>query len=96
MDVDLLYERLPAYCFMCGCFDHVGLGCHLYTGSAIEPDKAPYGSWLQAEIKWANRSNLRDRRFGLGTDDAFVAADVKRPLANGQPPSPTVGIGYCE
>lgn len=44
MDVDILYERLPAYCFLCGCFDHVGLGCHLYTGGVIEPDKAPYGS----------------------------------------------------
>lgn len=24
--VALLYERLPAYCFLCGCFDHTSLG----------------------------------------------------------------------
>ncbi|KAM1023314.1 hypothetical protein TB2_044084 [Malus domestica] len=36
VDVDLLYEKLPAYCFLCGCFDHVGLGCHLYFGGVIE------------------------------------------------------------
>ena len=54
VDVDLLYERLPAYCFLSGYFDHVGLGCHLYIGGVIEPGKAPYRSWLQAEVKCAN------------------------------------------
>lgn len=23
VDMDLLHERLPVYCFLCGCFDHV-------------------------------------------------------------------------
>ncbi|KAM1554030.1 hypothetical protein ACFX11_006824 [Malus domestica] len=83
VDVDLLYEKLPAYCFMCECFDHVDLGCHLYSGGVIGAFIAPYGSWLQVEIKRTTRRNLQGRCFGLGEDDLFMEFDDDKPLANG-------------
>lgn len=90
VDVELLYERLPAYCFMCGCFDHVGLGLHLYSGKVIEADKTTYGSWLQAEVKRANIRNLRGRRFRLEKEEEFVDSDVEQLPVNAHPPSPGV------
>lgn len=47
VEVDLLYEKLHAYCFLYGCFNHIGSGCHCYDGGTINPFKASYGSWLQ-------------------------------------------------
>lgn len=45
-DTELLYEKLPAYCFLCGCFNHVGIGCSLYNGGVIDGADAPYGDFV--------------------------------------------------
>lgn len=78
--VDLLYEWLPAYCFLCGCFDHTGLGCHLYTGGNIDASTAPSRSWLRTEVKRETRRALLGHRFGLGEEDASMEfEDDHRP-----------------
>lgn len=69
--------------------DHIGVGCHLYAGGVIEADKAPYGSWLQAEVKRATRRNLRGRRFGL--DQVDVSADAEFSSEKDTPQVPTEG-----
>lgn len=74
--VDLLYERLPSYCFLCGCFDHIGLGCQRYTRGRINASKALYGSWLQAEVKQAEMRNLQGHHFGLGEEDVAMEFEM--------------------
>lgn len=73
--VDLLYEKLLAYYFLCGSFNHLGPGSHLYKGVVIEATNALYGSWLQAEVRLSNRNNHRGRRYGLDEDERFVDSD---------------------
>ena len=79
---------------MSGCFDHVGLDCHLYSGGVIEVDKALYGSFLQEKVKRANKCNLRGRRFGLGKEDESFYSDVERPPENAPTTSPTMARAY--
>lgn len=100
VDVDLLYEGLYAYCFLCRCFDHVDLGCQRYTCGVIDAAMALYGSWLQAEAKCVGCRNLRGRRFSLGEEDYFVDSDEEQPSENGPSPSPGVmsdpGLGVMD
>ncbi|XP_068314981.1 uncharacterized protein [Pyrus communis] len=79
VDVNLLYGKLYAYCFLYRCFNHVNLGCQQYTGGVIDAAMALYGYWLQAEAKYAGRRNLHGRRFSLGEEDYFVDFDEEQP-----------------
>lgn len=41
----------------------------------IDAPTAPYGSWLQAEVKQDTRKALRGHHFGLGEEDATMDFD---------------------
>ncbi|KAB2622389.1 hypothetical protein D8674_024571 [Pyrus ussuriensis x Pyrus communis] len=84
MDVDLLYERHPAYCFLYGCFDHIGLGCHHYTKGRIDDSTVPYGLWLQAEVKHDVLMDYEDDQPPYAS-----AALVESLLVSDPPPSRT-------
>ena len=51
VDVDLLYERLPAYYFLCECFNHVGLGCYRYFGESIQHPTMGLGFKLKLSVQ---------------------------------------------
>ena len=45
------YERLPDFCYVCGCLDHQELDCDMVIQSKKRGRKIQreYGSWLKAE-----------------------------------------------
>ncbi|RXH82794.1 hypothetical protein DVH24_003292 [Malus domestica] len=43
----LQYERLPAFCFLCGFLDHKGVHCPNYNGGSIHDFRTPYSIWLR-------------------------------------------------
>ncbi|KAM2252911.1 hypothetical protein ACFX1S_007362 [Malus domestica] len=43
----LQYERLPAFCFLCGFLDHKGVHCPNYNGGSIHDFRTPYSMWLR-------------------------------------------------
>lgn len=50
----LLYERLPQFCYLCGCLGHVLRDC---VNSTDDPKACPFGSWLRAPSVGGLRKN---------------------------------------
>ncbi|KAL0314575.1 UNVERIFIED_CONTAM: hypothetical protein Sangu_2301900 [Sesamum angustifolium] len=44
------YERLPNFCYLCGCLGHLSKYCEMrFTDNFVDPGNAtPYGPWLRA------------------------------------------------
>ncbi|XVF69665.1 hypothetical protein PTKIN_Ptkin11bG0099900 [Pterospermum kingtungense] len=43
------YERLPDYCYICGCFDHQEIDCPMtiqFMKKGLQPSRK-YGPWLE-------------------------------------------------
>ncbi|KAL2895967.1 Gag-Pro-Pol polyprotein [Bienertia sinuspersici] len=59
--VDFRYERLPGFCYVCGCLGHSHRECEDYEEDTPESEM-PYGSWLKASPnKTRNKGNNQDR-----------------------------------
>ena len=48
--VSFKYERLPNFCYWCGCFDHGDKDCDIWIQSkgTLQSSSQQYGSWLRA------------------------------------------------
>ncbi|KAL2921041.1 hypothetical protein RDABS01_012532 [Bienertia sinuspersici] len=59
--VDIKIERLPGFCYCCGCLWHVLRECSDYDEEVPE-DELPYRTWLRASpIKNKGRGGGADR-----------------------------------
>lgn len=59
--ITVQYERLPDFCYCCGCFGHQYKKCAVYRNQAKED--LLYGSWVQAQTtaeKW-KQSRVRGK-----------------------------------
>ena len=58
--VTFRYERLPNFCYWCGCLDHGDKECDLWIQSKGNPQKSSqqYGSWLRATSPGASKGNV--------------------------------------
>ena len=55
--IDLIYERLPTFCFICGIIGHLDRNCpSLYEKEAGEINKQ-FCSWLRAQHRRHNQSS---------------------------------------
>ncbi|KAL2899276.1 ATP-dependent RNA helicase glh-1 [Bienertia sinuspersici] len=55
--VDIKVERLPRFCYACGCLGHVLRECVEYDEDVAESE-LPYATWLRAS---SIKTDLRDR-----------------------------------
>jgi hypothetical protein len=67
--ISFKYERLPIFCYWCGCLTHGDKDCEVWLKNkgAMRREEQQYGAWLQAsaekpvrriEVKVAGRSNV--------------------------------------
>lgn len=71
VELQVLYERLPDFCFCCGIFGHQFKECETYKGQPKE--KLPYGTYMKvlskAEKTKVNRGKkIWNRRFEQATN----------------------------
>lgn len=105
--LELKYERLPQFCFICGIIGHNERFCHLHledNGKALENK---YGVWLRAPIRgwemaligqrWLRDGNLNDPHFLPGdknpTDYADMGADKGKSSDTNQQGSNPIDAG---
>ncbi|KAL2924172.1 hypothetical protein RDABS01_028795 [Bienertia sinuspersici] len=59
--VDIRIERLPGFCYSCGCLGHVLCECNDYDEEVPESE-LPYGQWLRVSpVKLRGRGNNPDK-----------------------------------
>ena len=58
--VTFRYERLPNFCYWCGCLDHGDKECDLWIQSKgnLQKSSQQYGSWLRATSSGASKGNV--------------------------------------
>lgn len=60
----MTYEKLPDFCYGCGCLGHIIKECEDHNGATDE--ELPYGAWLREPTKWKIHEGDNDLRFGMG------------------------------
>lgn len=76
----LRYERLPQFCFQCGCLGHIFRDC----GSPNEELKEfPFGPWLRAPTGGEDGKFKKDQRNGpIGSGSINVSGSNNSPSRN--------------
>lgn len=77
--ITIRYERLPEFCFNCGCIGHVIKECLMIEGNS-EPDwsNMEFGGWLKFQgIGWMRRKESPTRNANGGKDDGIQAGTSK-------------------
>lgn len=77
--LQVIYERLPFFCFLCGILGHGEEDCPLrYEEGFREPAKGlPYGSWMRAN------DDLRRHTSNLGGSSRYIPPQVKVGSSSG-------------
>ena len=74
--VTFRYERLPNFCYWCGCLDHGDKECDLWIQSKgnLQKSSQQYGSWLRVTSSGASKGNVirvsgyyKDRKENLSS-----------------------------
>ncbi|XP_059455041.1 uncharacterized protein LOC132185261 [Corylus avellana] len=60
------YEKLPRYCFHCGCISHGRAGCQSPKRALMKGEKPRFGPWLRAESPTRRREREWHWRGGSG------------------------------
>ncbi|KAL0434897.1 UNVERIFIED_CONTAM: hypothetical protein Sradi_0197600 [Sesamum radiatum] len=73
--VSFTYERLPNFCYFCGCLGHISRQCELQLREDFRDpgDNPPYGNWLRAAAP------LQYRGRGGGTSVQGSSGNLRRP-----------------
>lgn len=79
--VELKYERLPNFCFLCGIIGHTKRFCPKLFEGANEETERPYGSWLRAT----------GRRSSAMTGNQWLVSESYRRVE----PMPTCPSSVC-
>ncbi|KAL0456836.1 UNVERIFIED_CONTAM: hypothetical protein Slati_1022800 [Sesamum latifolium] len=66
--VSFSYERLPNFCYLCGCLGHISKWCKSrFLDGFVDPgENTPYGPWLLAMHQTAPRTRFPQGRRNLG------------------------------
>ncbi|KAL0445986.1 UNVERIFIED_CONTAM: hypothetical protein Slati_1726500 [Sesamum latifolium] len=83
--VTFTYERLPNFCYLCGCLGHLARQCEvqLQEGFIDLGDNTPFGSWLRAAAPLSSRCRINSNVLR----DSALVADL-----NLVPHPPTVSL----
>ncbi|GMN24411.1 hypothetical protein TIFTF001_050320 [Ficus carica] len=74
---ELKYERIPDFCYVCGCIGHIAMECHVPTAEmTIAAKSFQYGDWLIAP-----RFSSLGGGGGVGTRKD--AREIRRPPGEG-------------
>ncbi len=62
MWISFKYEKLPNFCYWCGCLTHADKDCPIWLRSkgSLKIETQQYGSWLRASTLRGPRSNARE------------------------------------
>ncbi|KAK6126675.1 hypothetical protein DH2020_039583 [Rehmannia glutinosa] len=78
MWIPIMYERLPSFCYICGCVGHIKRDCSVDDEAdefaGLEDDELPYGDWLRASPM------AKHARVVLKKSEENNYKEIRRPL----------------
>ncbi|XP_050253663.1 uncharacterized protein LOC126699735 [Quercus robur] len=76
--ISFQYERLPIFCYWCGCLNHDERDCKIWidSGESLQKSDQQYGPWLKASLTTMQQPQL-------------VRTKSSQPTTPPQPPRPT-------
>ena len=78
----LRYERLPHFCFQCGCIGHTTKLCSTGKRDLSEEEKAKlqYGRWMYVESK----KSVLISSFGINAEMEYELEELRQGLAGNE------------
>ncbi|KAL0402427.1 UNVERIFIED_CONTAM: hypothetical protein Slati_4272600 [Sesamum latifolium] len=85
--VTFTYERLPNFCYLCGCLGHISRQCEvqLQDGFCDPGANAPYGNWLRAAAPTSYRGRIGASSARTPTGSIHRPTFVSRSSLQSQP-----------
>ncbi|KAL5792259.1 hypothetical protein ACOSP7_000853 [Xanthoceras sorbifolium] len=81
----LCYERLPNFCFYCGCMGHLLRECHVNKLGVLEAAELKFGGWLRApnDSSWGLGVNVPSQGFVPGIGSYVVECGRELSISEG-------------